>query len=159
MNNENGAVFSPCKTWRYALYRIWTPENPWLAVVGLNPSTADETSDDPTIRRCVSFAERHGYGGLTMLNLFAYRATAPRRMKAAEDPVGLENDGALRVYTSGIDVLCCWGTHGGFMGRDGEVLALLEGRRLFHLGLTLGRHPRHPLYLPKDTAMVEFDND
>ena len=86
------AVFSPCRTYRYALSRVWAADKPYALFIGLNPSTADETLDDPTIRRCIDFAKRWGYGGLVMANLFAYRATNPSEMKAATDPVGVAND-------------------------------------------------------------------
>ena len=79
------AVFSPCRTYRYALSRVWAADKPYALFIGLNPSTADETLDDPTIRRCIDFAKRWGYGGLVMANLFAYRATEPSEMKAATD--------------------------------------------------------------------------
>ena len=85
---EKGARFSESRTHRYALWRIWEKGAPMVMFVGLNPSTADETQDDPTIRRCIDFAKRWGYGGLYMLNIFAFRATNPKDMKAAADPVG-----------------------------------------------------------------------
>ena len=81
------AVFSPCRTYRYALSRVWAADKPYALFIGLNPSTADETLDDPTIRRCIDFAKRWGYGGLVMANLFAYRATDPAVMKRAAEPV------------------------------------------------------------------------
>ncbi|WP_368188730.1 DUF1643 domain-containing protein [Aeromonas sp. R7-3] len=80
------AVFSPCRTYRYALSRVWATDKPYALFIGLNPSTADETLDDPTIRRCIDFAKRRGYGGLVMANLFAYRATDPEVMKRAAEP-------------------------------------------------------------------------
>ncbi|MEP0894347.1 DUF1643 domain-containing protein [Leptolyngbya boryana FACHB-1624] len=81
--------------------------------VGLNPSTADETHDDPTIRRCTKFAKDWGYSGLCMTNLFAYRATDPKEMIASVDSIGLENDQYLLEYAAraGI-VVAAWGNHG-----------------------------------------------
>lgn len=155
---ETDATFSPCRTWRYMLTRCWATHLPILAVIGLNPSTADETRDDPTIRRIRGFAELWGYGGLHMLNLFALRSTDPRGLRAVADPVGPENDAVIVYGTAVGDVLCCWGTHGFYMGRDQSVLRLLRpfSRRLLHLGLTKDGHPKHPLYLRGDTAPQEW---
>jgi hypothetical protein len=115
--------------------------------IGLNPSTADETVDDPTIRRCVAFAKAWGYGALCMANLFAFRATEPTDMKKAADPVGWENDAYLRRLAgeAGV-VVAAWGTHGTYKGRDQSVRLLVPG--LHYLRLTINGHPGHPLYLP-----------
>jgi hypothetical protein len=115
--------------------------------VGLNPSTADAMLDDPTIRRCIGFARSWGYGGLMMTNLFAFRATLPRAMKAAIDPIGPDNDQVLRTaYLNAGIVIAAWGAHGAHKGRDVAVRAMLP--RLHYLRLTQGGHPGHPLYLP-----------
>jgi hypothetical protein len=115
--------------------------------VGLNPSTADETLDDPTIRRCMGFARSWGYDGLCMTNLFAFRATDPSVMKAAEDPVGPMNDSILvsLAENAGI-VVAAWGVHGSYLGRDRAVIEMLP--QLHCLRLTISGHPAHPLYLP-----------
>ena len=87
-----GARFSDCRLYRYQLWRIWDEGRPYLNVIGLNPSTADETRDDPTIRRCIDYAKRWNYGGLFMTNIFAFRATLPAVMKKQVEPVGSDND-------------------------------------------------------------------
>lgn len=87
-----GAHLSACGAYRYALRRTWDPARPAALFVGLNPSTADAERDDPTTRRCVRFARDWGFGGLLVGNLFAYRATRPRDLRAAAEPVGPEND-------------------------------------------------------------------
>lgn len=117
--------------------------------VGLNPSTADETLDDPTIRRCVGFAKDWGYSGLCMTNLFAFRATDPAKMLAAPDPVGPDNDKVLQelAQNAGV-VVAAWGTHGAHLKRDAHVRSLLP--RLHCLWLTKAGFPGHPLYLPKN---------
>lgn len=152
--DDTGATFSPCRTYRYDLTRTWDRGRPPMVVIGLNPSTADETADDPTIRRCVGFARSWACGGLVMLNLFAVRATDPRVMLAHAAPVGPENDAAIRRHTGreGVLVLCAWGAHGTHQGRGAEVLAdLLRARRWpYALGTTAGGQPRHPLYLRAD---------
>ena len=116
--------------------------------VGLNPSTADETQDDPTIRRCIAFAKAWGYGGVCMTNLFAYRATLPEVMKATSDPVGPDNDEYLRALAADAGVVvAAWGANGTHKGRDAEVRKLLP--ELHCLALTKDGHPGHPLYLRK----------
>lgn len=100
-----GAEFSPCRRYRYGLYRGWQLGTGFAMFVGLNPSTADETADDPTIRRCIAFARAWGYGALFMANLFAYRATNPTEMLAQADPVGPENDATLARLAAQADVV------------------------------------------------------
>ena len=89
---ERSANFSRCRRYRYALWRRWAPGDDYGLLVGLNPSTADHRRDDPTIRRCIGFARDWGYSGLCVANLFAFRATYPRDLFAADDPVGPRND-------------------------------------------------------------------
>ncbi|MCX7173809.1 MAG: DUF1643 domain-containing protein [Proteobacteria bacterium] len=141
-------IFSPCRTYRYTLWREWIGGERFAMFVGLNPSTADETNDDPTIRRCINFAKMWGYEALCMTNAFAFRTTDPRDMMAAEDPVGPDNDRHLveLARAAGI-VVAAWGNHGTHRGRDAQVLALLPD--LHCLQLTADGHPGHPLYLPK----------
>jgi hypothetical protein len=104
-------------------------------------------NDDPTIRRCVDFARRWGYGALCMTNLFAYRATEPARMKAHPTPIGDDNDRWLkRLARHARVVIAAWGVHGSFMARDQAVRGLLTCK-LSCLALTKGGHPQHPLYL------------
>lgn len=85
---NGGAHFSRCRRYRYALWRQWQAAGPMLMLIGLNPSTADAERNDPTIRRCIGFAHDWGFGGVWVLNLFAWRATLPADLKAAADPVG-----------------------------------------------------------------------
>jgi hypothetical protein len=122
--------------------------NKLAAFIGLNPSTADETNDDPTIRRCIGYAKAWGCDGLLMLNLFAFRATDPKMMQAADDPVGPENDAALRQASGAEIVIAAWGVGGTFKGRDKVVRELVPA--LQYLRLTKDGHPAHPLYLPKN---------
>lgn len=132
------------------LTRIWDPTRPSLVVIGLNPSAADETKDDPTVRRCQGYARLWGFGGLVMLNLFAYRATNPADLKATGDPVGPINDAALRRETAGRRVLAAWGVHGAYRDRAPAVLRLLAGRDVVCLARTKAGFPRHPLYCRAD---------
>jgi hypothetical protein len=153
----SGAVFSKCRTWRYVLWRRWKEGTP-AVFIGLNPSTADETEDDPTIRRCIGFAKDWGYSALYMLNLFGVRATNPKGIHVF-DPIGPQNDAILLDFcrTAGIRV-AAWGIHGTYLGRDQTVTAALTraGITLSCLGRTRGGQPRHPLYLPKNTIIEGY---
>ena len=123
--------------------------------IGLNPSTADETMDDPTIRRCIVFAKSWGYAGLCMTNLFAYRATYPKDMKAIEDPIGGMNDYYLKMLAENAgQIIAAWGVDGAFRGRDQQVRAIIAGMDC--LGFTKDGHPRHPLYLKKDAHVIAY---
>lgn len=133
----------------------WRP-SPYAMVIGLNPSTADESKDDPTIRKCVAFAKLWNCGALCMVNLFAFRATKPRDMMHQPRPVGNENDMWLvRCAREARVVVAAWGTHGDFMGRDEDVCKLLDG--LLCLGVTRDGFPRHPLYVPYCTSLMDYD--
>jgi hypothetical protein len=147
------AEFSPCRTWRYVLRRRWG-SGPPVGFILLNPSTADETRDDPTIRRCVGYAKGWGFGALTLGNLFALRSTDPRALRSAFDPIGPANDTSLLAICdeTGGNIICGWGSHGSFMGRGAEVTKrLLEwGARPMALKLTGAGDPGHPLYLRAD---------
>lgn len=151
------ARISKCKKWRYHLLRIWDWKKPMLSVIGLNCSTADHRKNDPTVRREIVFAMDWGYGGLLKGNLFAYRTKDPVEMKQAKDPIGPENDTWLSIMAShGEKTVLAWGAHGGFMGRDRQVLKLLEKRKLWCLGVTKEGFPKHPLYLDSTTRLVEW---
>lgn len=154
------AVFStdPLLSYRYLLTRTWDYQRPQLCVIGLNPSTATESVDDPTIRRLTSFTRDNGYGGMLMLNLFAYRATKPEDLKRERAPIGRLNDEALAACCASYDTLCAWGAHGDFLDRDRKVTQMLRdiGARLLCLGRTKSGAPSHPLYLKKTTPLVPF---
>lgn len=147
------ADFSPCRNYRYALWRRWDRGGPLVMFIGLNPSTADETEDDPTIRRCIGFAKLWGAGGLCMTNLFAFRATNPRDMIDHLDPIGPENNFWLQEVAarSGM-IIAAWGAHGKHKGRDRDVLNIIP--TLYCLGTTKDGQPRHPLYIKADTKPI-----
>ena len=116
--------------------------------IGLNPSTADEINDDPTIRRCIRYAQNWGYAELCMTNLFAFRATLPDDMKATEDPIGPDNDRILITMAKYADVvIAAWGIHGKHLRRDDKIRRLIP--HLNYLRLTKEGFPGHPLYLVK----------
>ncbi len=144
------AIYSDCEQYRYSLTRIWNPEGRKALFVMLNPSTATEVQNDPTVERCERRARALGFGAFQVTNIFAWRDTDPRKMRAAVDPVGPENDAAILKGAQWADqVIAAWGTHGAHRDRGPAVEALLRdtGQPLFHLGLTKGGHPKHPLYI------------
>lgn len=151
------AVFSEDGRYRYALSRDLSSleSSGTVAFIGLNPSTADATNDDPTIRQCVGFARRWGFARLLMLNLYAYRSTDPRVLRDVDDPVGPGNDPAIRELAPAASlVICAWGIHGDRQ-RATDVLELLVD--VPHcLGLTKHGAPRHPLYMPRDARPFPY---
>ena len=145
------AKYSPCERYRYSLTRRWDPDGRRVNFVMLNPSTATEDQNDPTVERCERRARTLGYGSFCVTNIFAWRDTDPKAMRAAQDPIGPANDAAIiEAAHWAQDVIAAWGTHGAFMERGGALERLLRetGQSLFHLGLSKAGHPRHPLYLP-----------
>lgn len=157
------AVFSPCRKYRYELTRelggMFGEDAP-LVVIGLNPSTADEQKDDPTIRRCKKLAERLGCARLVMLNLFAYRATKPEAMMAENDPVGTDADVFLAKWakTAGVTLLAAWGNHGAHKGRAAQVVKLLgeAGAKVHCLRYNADGSPQHPLYVPGNESLKPY---
>ena len=142
----SGAALSDCGRYRWALWRRWAP-GPRVLIVMLNPSTADALRDDATIRRCIGFARAWGFGALAVGNLFAFRTRSPRRLLAAQDPVGEENDRWLaRLRRAAALTVAAWGNHGAWRGRDVAVRRRLRGAQI--LRLSAQGQPVHPLYLP-----------
>lgn len=137
--------------YHYRLTRVWDAELPALTFVLLNPSTADALQLDPTMRGCVSFAKRDGFGGIAIANLYAFRATRPRDMLAAADPVGPANDAVLAGLSG--KVVAGWGNH----ARPSRVAAALELLPPLHaLGVNKGGQPRHPLYIHGNAALMPW---
>ncbi len=158
---EQNAVISACGRYRYLLTRQVGPGLRTATFIMLNPSKADATKDDPTIRRCNGFARQWGCGRLAVLNLFAFRATDPADLKRAEEPVGPENrEWFERTLADGGEgpVVCGWGVHGAQMGQDQIVLGWLQafGVQPLALGVTKHGQPRHPLYLPNGVVPNTF---
>lgn len=157
---EWAAEWSECRTFRYTLERRWS-DGGLCVFVMLNPSTATESENDPTNRRTIGFAQRWGFGAVFALNLFAFRATDPKDMKAAVEPVGPDNDRILLSVCSKADaIVCAWGVHGRHRDRDLAVFDLLcsqtEGPPLECLGYSKAGDPLHPLYLRSDSERVPF---
>ena len=116
----------------------------------LNPSRADDRQNDPTIRRCIRFAQAWGYGSLEVVNLFAYRTAYPRELKQVADPTGVENDRCLLAAAQRAEILIlAWGNWGDLKERDRTVLALMKPyqSKLYCLGKNKSGQPRHVLYV------------
>lgn len=144
------AHYSDCECYRYALTRVWDKAGKRVHFVMLNPSTATEVQNDPTVERCERRARALGFGSFTVTNIFAWRDTDPRNMKAASDPVGPENDAAILKASMAADqIIAAWGTHGAYLGRGAKVEAVLRKLEtpIYHLGLSKAGHPKHPLYI------------
>jgi len=155
--SRTDAVISTCGKYRYSLTRVWDQTRPSVLFIGLNPSTADGCDDDNTIRKCVKFANSWGFGSIIMINLFSYRATEPKDMKAAYDPVGPLNDQYLKSHAEQTEfIVCAWGKDGGFKNRNNDVIKLLSKHQFNCLKLTKDGHPWHPLYLKDKTFPMRF---
>lgn len=177
---NTGARISACGAYRYKLWREWRGTHDpkhwrWHGVkdgaghewgdalsvlfVMLNPSTADAEIDDATIRKCVGFAKLWRYERMEVVNLFAYRATAPRDLfaakKAGKDVIGWQNQECIQeMARDAAIVVCGWGNHGtGHEYHIEEVRGWLISKPQFHLGLTGKGQPRHPLYAPYATPL------
>ena len=144
------AVYSDCEAYRYALTRVWDGTGQKALFVMLNPSTATELQNDPTVERCERRARALGFGAFRVTNIFAFRATDPKVMRAMPDPIGAGNDAAIADGAALADrIICAWGSHGGHLGRGALVERLLRvtAKPLWHLGLTQAGQPKHPLYI------------
>lgn len=156
------ATISQCGRYRYRLTRYWGPGH-MLPFVMLNPSTTDAEVDDPTIRRCMSFARREGAGGIIVANLYALRSTDPAALREVNNPFGPANDQELQILAleangTNMPIVCAWGTHGTIHNGNRAAIDQFqkEGARLVCLGKTKHGHPRHPLYVKGDQPLVPF---
>lgn len=148
------ALFSECMRYRYLLDIVWDERLPLMAGIGLNPSTATHEANDQTISKMCGFARREGCGGLRMLNIFAWRSTDPKGMKAASEPVGEDND--LDELLKGVTgpIVACWGAHGSHRDRGPWVRNCIPGMVCF--GLNIDGSPKHPLYLLSASKLYPY---
>ncbi len=147
------AVYSDCEAYRYELTRVWDAAGQQALFVMLNPSTATEYQNDPTVERCERRARALGFGAFRVTNIFAFRATDPKVMRAMADPIGPENNEAIADGAAWADrIICAWGSHGAHLERGAIVENLLRAtaKPLWHLGLTQAGQPKHPLYIGYD---------
>lgn len=154
------AMFSDCGLYRYELGRQWS-EAPGVATfIMLNPSTATEYVDDPTIRRCIGYAQAWGMGRLHVLNIYAYRSTDPAGLWTVNDPVGPDNDHHIAAHAqlateTGWPLVAAWGVNAR-PERIKRVLTLTAGAPLSALAVAKAGQPRHPLYLRRDAALAPW---
>lgn len=153
MGMSSGATFGPRRRYRYRLWRSWNFDAPRVLFVLLNPSTADERLDDPTIRRCIGFARTWGFGGVEIVNIFAYRSTDPAALREICDPIGPRNDYHIKAARRrSARCIAAWGNHGMYLDRGARIL-----RTLIRLGEveclceTKTGQPGHPLYISSST--------
>lgn len=149
------AFLSECKKYRYSLTRIWDESKPKVMFVMLNPSTADGTQDDPTIRRCIGFAKSWGYGGMHVCNLFAYRATDPKELLKVDNPFGDQNIWVTRNLVDEVEiVVCAWGNEPIIRKilKDKSPFVLIDFclPKCHTLKESVNGTPMHPLYLSKE---------
>lgn len=152
---QKDATLSEDRLYRYSLIRVWDAEKPKVLFIGLNPSSADETEDDATIRRCIGFAKRWGFGAILVGNLFAIRSKDPAVLYEAKDPIGPENDVHLaKMAQEASLIVAAWGNNGGYRNRSEEVSALFTQMKC--LGVNKTGEPKHPLYVASDQALMDF---
>lgn len=172
---QTGAVFSPCRRWRYHLHRRWA-DGPAAVFLGMNPSTADEKINDATIERFYrrirawereGLFERMGFyrpAAVEVVNVFAWRETdsrlLPGLIAAGTDIVGPENDGAIVSACAQASVVVCgWGLPGHrLLNRGPAVLQLLwrAGVTPYCLGINADGSPQHPLYIGYDRPLSPY---
>ena len=162
---KSSASFSTCKNYRWSLTRHLTNSKKELIFIGLNPSLANATDNDPTIRRLIGFSENWGYGCLTVLNLFAKVSKSPKSLASCNDPVGWQNDCQLNKmikywsYNDSCELWIGWGVNGRLMGRNEKFLKKIKrsSRKPLVIGLTKEGHPKHPLYISKQKTLFHID--
>jgi hypothetical protein len=156
---KSDAIFSECRAYRYSLIRRWA-DGPIQTWIMLNPSTADEVVNDPTVERCQRRATSHGFGALEVVNIFALRSTDPKVLYGHDDPVGPLNDNyILDAAKRSNQIVCGWGAHGALHNRGFEVAKILKEFDINALATTKGGQPRHPLYISYDITPKAWIND
>lgn len=156
---NSGAVISECGQYRYRLWRVWDNTGPRVGFCMLNPSTADAMVDDPTIRRLIGFAKAWGYGGYTVVNLFALRTPKPGILKTHNAPVGDDNNTHISQVASNVNqMICAWGTNGRLMNRSDVVFNLIsQNTSSMALQINADGSPKHPLYIRSNAMPFPFE--
>lgn len=158
-DTNHGANFSPCRTWRYLLWRGWDTTKPIINFLMLNPSIANEYRLDPTVTRCGNYAATWGYGGVIVTNLFALVSTDPVMLETHADPIGPDNDMAILMAAQMSEsVVCAWGNIGKFGNRADNVRRMLSANGVETRCLRVNGtgEPAHPLYLPADLKPMPY---
>lgn len=153
----SGCTLSNDHKHRYKLWRTWDSKLPKVGFIMLNPSTADHTLDDPTIKKCMAYARKWGYGGIIVVNLFGFRSTDPRALKKMKlgDAIGKHNAQYIfQVINTCELVVAAWGNDGSL---HPSAKTLKHFNKVRVLGLTKSGHPKHPLYLKGDLKPIPWD--
>lgn len=153
--SNDGATFSDCRKYRYALWRIWDNSKPLIMFIGLNPSTANGTKSDPTITRVRNFASSWGFGGFYMMNLFALVSPYPEDLKKSENPLGDNNGWLEKISAECSEIVCAWGNFKEAQERSREVLKMFPGAKA--LQINKNGTPKHPLYCKSDLKPILFN--
>ena len=154
---KKNAIIDDSGMYRYMLMRQWGKGNRFINFILLNPSTADHEKDDPTVKACIAIAQNNGFDGVYITNLFAFRATQPKDLKQATDPIGPENETYLLKYNQLSEkTIVAWGNHGSFFGGAKRVLDLFSKKTLYCLVKNKSGTPKHLLYVKRDTFPVVF---
>ncbi len=152
---NSDAIFSKDRLHRYVLIREWDLSKPSLMIISLNPSTADEKKNDPTVRRCIGFAKKWGFGKLLMTNIFAFRATIPKDLFNSKNPIGDKNNYWLKKLSKTTDkVVLAYGNHGRFKNRHEEILKMINN--LYCIKKSKTGMPMHPLYLKYTKEPIKY---
>lgn len=154
------AILSDCGQYRYSLSRSWGDSKKFVLFIGLNPSIADASIDDPTVRRLIGFCKIWGYDSLAIGNLFAYRATDPSDMMSADNPIGIDNDEVIMELARAADkIVFCWGSLGGYNDRSMLLANILKpfNSKVCVFGHNKNGEPKHPLYLSYKTKLTELE--
>jgi len=150
-----GAEFSKCRNYRYALWRVWDNTKPLVMFIGLNPSTANETESDPTIKSVCRIAKNNGYGGVYMMNCFPYVSTDPNKLRDFGN-TALNDHWLYKVSAMCQEIVFAWGSFDVVkeLGRDVELSGMFPNAKA--LFVNKNGSPKHPLYCKSDTKLVEY---
>ncbi len=152
---NSDAIFSKDRKHRYVLIREWDLKKPSLMIISLNPSTADEKINDPTIQRCIGFAKKWGFGRLFVTNLFSFRATSPKDLFNFKNPIGDKNDYWIRKLLKKVNkIVLAYGNHGGFKNRHQKILKIIKNPYCIKKSKT--GMPMHPLYLKYTKKPIKY---
>ena len=161
VTETRNAFFSDDRIYRYYLHVQWDADKQSLVVIGLNPSTADELKDDPTLRRVKKYAKDMDLGGVLMLNAFAYRSTNPRGLLTVDDPIGpLNTPRNIEMWAlsvSGLVPVAAWGNNLYKPQLKFREKQLREIPYLDCFRKTKDGYPEHPLYLPKELRPIPWN--
>jgi hypothetical protein len=150
--NDRGATFSPCKNYRYSLWRIWDNSKPLVMFIGLNPSTANENDPDPTIKKVIKIAKHNGFGGLYMMNLFAFVTAYPDKLIRSNDLIN--DQGLIRISKICKKIVFAWGNFK-VEPRDSQVKAMFPEAYALHINAN--GSPKHPLYCRDNSLLIPYE--